>query len=246
MVKFSLFLIILNMLCLALLVPTLIVVKWKNINIVNFIFFLIMTSNNLLGFIFAIFIYFKKYCLDIKKTSSCCFIFWNMVSIPINIAEIICILSFIDKVNYPCKNYKETCTQSNPCTDSSGYNYYYEYYYYRRLTPEYDCKQLPEDFYTGIVTKTESNLAYTTVFLTIFFNIIICVFWYEMLKHHYYEDHYEPCDCSCCCFKKCKKKKVDIKVDIQNTDTNNIKAVPDIDIHPTEPKSKEPIQEKTA
>ena len=143
------------------------------------------------------------------------FFFWIIISILINIAEIVCILISIDNVNYPCKNYIETCTQSNPCSDSSSsYYYVYYYYYYRRLTPEYDCKQLPEDFYTGIVTKAESNLAYTTVFLTLFFKIIICVFLYAMFKHHHYEYDYEPCDCSCsccdcscCCFKKFKEKK---------------------------------------
>ena len=265
MEKYPIFLIIFNSLCLALLIPTLIVVKWKNIHIVNLIFFLIMTSHNLLGLIFAIFIYFKKCCLKIGMTSCCCTAFSTIVGLLINITEIICILIFIDNVNYPCKSSKETCTQSNPCSDSSSY-YYYVYYYYRRLTPEYDCKELPEDFYTGIVTKAESKLAYTTLFLTLFFNFFILAFWSQMLKEHYHEFYYETCDCSCsccdcsysccdcsccdcsfCCFKKFKeKKKVDIKVDIQNTDTNNIKAVPDIDIHPTEPKSKEPIQEKTA
>lgn len=167
-----------------------------------------------------------------------------LISLPINIIEIIFIFIFIDDVNYPCKRYKNNSTQSNSYYDSSGYYYVY-YYYYRRLTPKYNCEELHQDFYIGIVRKAESIFTYITVFFTIFVNIIISLYWYKMFKDHYGYD-YEPCDCSCyCCFKKFKdKKKVDIKVYIQNTDTNNIKAVPDIEIHPTEAKSKEPIQEK--
>ena len=252
--KAALFLIIFYSLGLVLLIPTLIVVKWENLHIVNLIFFLMMTSFNFLGLIFAIFIHFKKYCLDIKNTSICCYIISALVYLSINIAEIICIFIFIDKANYPCKKL-EKCTQSNPCVTDY---YYYTYYYYRRLIPEYDCDKLPEDFYTGIITKKESTLAYITVFFSIFFDIIITVFWYKTADN-YYSYNYEPCDCSSCkcdcsscccafsCFKKSKeKKKVDIKVDIQNTDTNNIKTLPDIEIHPTEAKSKEPIQEKIA
>ena len=63
--------------------------------------------------------------------------------------------------------------------------------------------------------------------------------------------YYRSCDgdCSCCCcIKKIKEeKKVEIKVDnqnIQKTDNNDIKMNTDIEIHPTTPNSKEPIQEK--
>ena len=133
------------------------------------------------------------------------------------------------------------------------------------MTPEYDCDNLPEDFYTGIVTKKEETLGYTSISVALFFNIIISVFWGLLIRYSYYYE-YVSCDCNCpscscsccscrcsdicCCFnKKIKEEKNDanVKVDnnnIKNTDANDIKMNADIEIHPTDPKSKEPIQEK--
>ena len=71
-----------------------------------------------------------------------------------------------------------------------------------------------------------------------------------MFSERDYESCDCNCDCSCCysCIKKIKEeKKVEVKVDdqgIQKTDNNDIKMNTDIEIHPTLPNSKEPIQEK--
>ena len=74
--------------------------------------------------------------------------------------ELLCLFVSIDEANYPCQK------------SSTSDGYYYVYYYYRRLTPEYDCDNLPEDFYTGIVTKKEETLGYTSISVALFFNFI--------------------------------------------------------------------------
>ena len=101
------------------------------------------------------------------------------------------------------------------------------------------------DLYDKLVTK-EETLALVSIILSFIFIIPICVCWHKMFSERDYESCDCNCDCSCCysCIKKIKEeKKVEIKVDnqnIQKTDNNNT----DIEIHPTLPNSKEPIQEK--
>jgi len=246
--------IILNTINLILLSICLLELKWKNLGIENLVFFLIMISFNFLGLIVTIFILLNKCRCDIKNISCCFLVLYILVGYFIFFFGLACLIDSIDEANYPCKK-----------NESDNGGYYYVYYYYRRLTPEYDCDNLPEDFYTGIVTKKEKILGYTSISVAIFFNIIISVFWC-LLRRDSYDYEYVSCDCDCpscscsccscrcsdicCCFnKKIKEEKNDanVKVDnnnIKNTDANDIKMNADIEIHPTDPKSKEPIQEK--
>ena len=250
--------IILNTINIILLSICLSEIKWKNLILVNLIFFYIMISFNILGLVITIFILFKKCRCDLEKTACGVLALYILIGDSIFFAELICLIVSIDKANYPCKKYE----YDNSYT-SDGY--YYVYYYYRRLTPEYDCDNLPEDFYTGIVTKKEETLGYTSISVALFFNIIISILW-GLLRGDRYDYGYVSCDCNCpscscsccscrcsdicCCFnKKIKEEKNDanVKVDnnnIKNTDANDIKMNADIEIHPTDPKSKEPIQEK--
>ena len=245
--------IILNTINLILLSICLLELKWKNLGIENLVFFLIMISFNFLGLIVTIFILLNKCRCDIKNTSCCFLVLYILVGVFIFFFGLVCLFVSIDEANYPCQK------------SSTSDGYYYVYYYYRRLTPEYDCDNLPEDFYTGIVTKKEETLGYTSISVALFFNIIITVFW-GLLRRDSYNYKYVSCDCDCpscscsccscrcsdicCCFnKKIKEEKNDanVKVDnnnIKNTDANDIKMNDDIEIHPTDPKSKEPIQEK--
>ena len=244
--------IILNTINLILLSICLLELKWKNLGIENLVFFLIMISFNFIGLIVTIFILLNKCRCDIKSTSIWFLVLYILVGVFIFLLELLCLFVSIDEANYPCQK-------------SSTSDGYYYVYYYRRLTPEYDCDNLPEDFYTGIVTKKEETLGYTSISVALFFNIIISVFWYLLSRDSYYYE-YVSCDCDCpscscsccscrcsdicCCFnKKIKEEKNDanVKVDnnnIKNTDANDIKMNADIEIHPTDPKSKEPIQEK--
>ena len=245
--------IILNTINLILLSICLLELKWKNLGIENLVFFLIMISFNFIGLIVTIFILLNKCRCDIKSTSCCFLVLYILVGVFISFTGLIALFVTIDEANYPCQK------------SSTSDGYYYVYYYYRRLTPEYDCDNLPEDFYTGIVTKKEETLGYMSISVALFFNIIISVFWGLLIRNSYnYE--YVSCDCDCpscscsccscrcsdicCCFnKKIKEEKNDanVKVDnnnIKNTDANDIKMNADIEIHPTDPKSKEPIQEK--
>ena len=250
--------IILNTINLILLSICLLELKWKNLGIENLVFFLIMISFNFLGLIVTIFIFLNKCRCVIKKTSCCFLVLYILVGVFIFFFGLVFLIVSIDKANYPCQK-----NESDNSSTSGGY--YYVYYYYRRLTPEYDCDNLPEDFYTGIVTKKEETLGYTSISVAIFFNIIISAFW-GLLRRDSYNYEYVSCDCDCpscscsccscrcsdicCCFnKKIKEEKNDanVKVDnnnIKNTDANDIKMNADIEIHPTDPKSKEPIQEK--
>lgn len=248
--------IILNTINLILLSICLLELKWKNLGIENLVFFLIMISFNFLGLIVTIFILLNKCRCDIKSTFICFSVLYILVGVFLFLTGLVCLFASIDKANYPCKKRSTSHT-------SDGY--YYVYYYYRRLTPEYDCDNLPEDFYTGIVTKKEETLGYTSISVALFFNILISGFW-GLLRRDSYNYEYVSCDCDCpscscsccscrcsdicCCFnKKIKEEKNDanVKVDnnnIKNTDANDIKMNADIEIHPTDPKSKEPIQEK--
>ena len=250
--------IILNTINIILLSICLSEIKWKNLILVNLIFFYIMISFNILGLVITVFMLFEKCRCDLEKTACGVLALYILIGDSIFFAELMCLLVNVDKVNYPCKKYE----YDNSYT-SDGY--YYVYYYYRRLTPEYDCDNLPEDFYTGIVTKKEETLGYTSISVALFFNIIITVFWGLLIRYSYVYE-YVSCDCDCpscscsccscrcsdicCCFnKKIKEEKNDanVKVDnnnIKNTDANDIKMNTDIEIHPTDPKSKEPIQEK--
>ena len=250
--------IILNTINIILLSICLLEIKWKNLILVNLIFFYIMISFNILGLVITVFMLFEKCRCDLEKTACGVLALYILIGDSIFFAELMCLLVNIDKVNYPCKKY-----ESDNSSTSGGY--YYVYYYYRRLTPEYDCDNLPEDFYTGIVTKKEETLGYTSISVALFFNIIISVFWGLLIRYSYVYE-YVSCDCDCpscscsccscrcsdicCCFnKKIKEEKNDanVKVDnnnIKNTDANDIKMNADIEIHPTDPKSKEPIQEK--
>jgi len=245
--------IILNTINLILLSICLLELKWKNLGIENLVFFLIIISFNFLGLIVTIFILLNKCRCDIKSTSCCFLVLYILVGDFTSFTELVYLCVSIDEANYPCEK------------SSTSDGYYYVYYYYRRLTPEYDCDNLPEDFYTGIVTKKEKILGYTSISVALFFNIIISVFW-GLLRRDSYNYEYVSCDCDCpscscsycscrcsdicCCFnKKIKEEKNDanVKVDnnnIKNTDANDIKMNADIEIHPTDPKSKEPIQEK--
>ena len=245
--------IILNTINLILLSICLLELKWKNLGIENLVFFLIMISFNFLGLIVTIFILLNKCRCDIKNTSCAFLVSYILVGDFIFLFESVYLFVSIDEANYPCQK------------SSTSDGYYYVYYYYRRLTPEYDCDNLPEDFYTGIVTKKEETLGYTSISVALFFNIIISVFWGLLIRYSYVYE-YVSCDCDCpscscsccscrcsdicCCFnKKIKEEKNDanVKVDnnnIKNTDANDIKMNTDIEIHPTDPKSKEPIQEK--
>ena len=246
-------LIIFNSLNLILLITSLIVIQWKNLWISNLILFLIMASYNFLNLIIVIFILLKKCLCSVERTSLFFLIFTILFSCSINVLEIIFFSVSVDDVNYPC-NKKNDCEN---CSTNGGYYIYY-YYYYRRLTPEYDCDKLPIGFYTGIITKKERIVGFITLPLTIAFNIVSCVFWRLLGIRDSYKYRYESCDChcpscscscSCCCFNKRIKeetKNVDVKVNNKNTDSNDIKMDVDIEIHPTEPKSKEPIQEKIA
>ena len=248
--------IILNTINLILLSICLLELKWKNLGIENLVFFLIMISFNFIGLIVTIFILLKKCRCDIKSTSISFSVLYILFGVVLFLIALVFLCVNIYEVNYPCK-------KSSTSDTSDGY--YYVYYYYRRLTPEYDCDNLPEDFYTGIVTKKEETLGYTSISVALFFNIIISVFWGLLSRDDYYYE-YDSCDCDCpscscsccscrcsdicCCFnKKIKEEKNDanVKVDnnnIKNTDANDIKMNADIEIHPTDPKSKEPIQEK--
>lgn len=248
--------IILNTINLILLSICLLELKWKNLGIENLVFFLIMISFNFIGLIVTIFILLNKCRCDINSTSISFSVLYILFGVVLFLIALVFLCVNIDEVNYPCK-------KSSTSDTSDGY--YYVYYYYRRLTPEYDCDNLPEDFYTGIVTKKEETLGYTSISVALFFNIIISVFW-GLLSRDSNDYEYVSCDCNCpscscsccscrcsdicCCFnKKIKEEKNDanVKVDnnnIKNTDANDIKMNADIEIHPTDPKSKEPIQEK--
>ena len=250
--------IILNTINIILLSICLLEIKWKNLILVNLIFFYIMISFNILGLVITVFMLFEKCRCDLEKTACGVLALYILIGDSIFLAELICLIVSIDKANYPCQK-----NESDNSSTSGGY--YYVYYYYRRLTPEYDCDNLPEDFYTGIVTKKEETLGYTSISVALFFNIIITVFWGLLIRYSYVYE-YVSCDCDCpscscsccscrcsdicCCFnKKIKEEKNDanVKVDnnnIKNTDANDIKMNADIEIHPTDPKSKEPIQEK--
>lgn len=249
MEKNIIILIIFNIINVALIITSLSVIQWKNLHIINLICFLIMAAFDFLNLIIAIFILLKKCCCA-GTTSFWFFCLSSFFYTSVNITELCCFAVFVDKLNYPCK--KEEI--------SSNSNGYYIYYYYRRLTPEYDCDNLPEDYYTGIVTKKERYVGFITLPLSLIFIIVICIFWYLTWKEYNYSCEccycYCPsCSCSysccCCCNKKIKEEKKNAEVNVNNkinqkTDSNNIITNVDIEIHPTEQNSKEPIQEKIA
>ena len=237
-------LIILYIISIIPLIPGVIIIQWKNIHIVTLIFYIIIMSYDSICLIISIFILIKKCCLGCL--SFLILLLNYFIFIGVHISEIVCFVIFIEKVNYPCKKDETGCPPGKEC--------YYYYYYYRRLISdsksEYDCDKLGEKYYTGIITKKEETLALVSIILSFIFIIPIFVCWHKMFSERDYESCDCNCDCSCCysCIKKIKEeKKVEIKVDnqnIQKTDNNDIKMNTDIEIHPTLPNSKEPIQEK--
>ena len=239
-------LIVLDTIILFLSIASLLVIKWKNIVLANIILMLILASLNSISLIIAIFLMIKEFdiCKNCSRThlSILSFLLEILLS-SICLSEIMTFILSSDKVNYPCK---KTPSKSN----TEGKTYYYVYYYYRRMSSDFNCKDLPEDYYTGIVTKKESTVAYTTLFVSLFLSIIACVFRYILMKefHGYYYPSYSPS--SCCCLKSnfcsfcscCGRKKSEKKVVIENNDINNIKTLQGIDIVPTVQESKESVQ----
>lgn len=84
------------------------------------------------------------------------------------------------------------------------------------MSSDFNCKDLPEDYYTGIVTKKECAVAYATLVVSLFLSITACVFWYLLKKELNYDDYPFYSLSTCCCLKSdfcsfcscCKKKEV--------------------------------------
>ena len=240
-------LIVLHFIDLSLFIVGLLVIKWHNILKVNLILFIIFTSMNFLYFFFAIFLFISYHIKSIgecggKKISLFCFIslfliFWT------DFAEICIFASSIDKVNYPCQKEDE----SNGT--GSGYTYHYVYYYYlRRLTSDFDCTDLPEDYYTGIVTKKESKIAYAALVYCLVTIIFKAAFWWA-LRSKIDERRCDcgckyccDCDCKCdCCFSLCHKKE---EVDIKKNEPNNIGNNQRVNVEVAIQNSNETLKEK--
>ena len=244
-VIFQIVLIVLGTIILFLSIASLLVIKWKNLVLGNIILMLILASLNSISLINSIYIMIREF--DIcgncsRKTFAVLSFLLEILVSSFCISELITFLISSEKVNYPCK---KDPLESN----TGGESYYYVYYYYRRMSSDFNCKDLPEDYYTGIVTKKECTIAYTTLGVSLFLSIIACVFWYllifEFILHDYPSYSLSSC---CCCLKSdfcscscCKKKRSEKKVVIGNNDINNIKTLPGIDISPTVQESKEPV-----
>ena len=131
---------------------------------------------------------------------------------------LICIIEFfLFLVDFQKINYP--CRKKVESSGNTEYTYYV--YYYRRLDSDFDCTNLPENYNAWIFTKVETALVFVTViysFILIFFKSII------IDKILSYLD---------------KQREVTI-----HNNAPIVTNIPTVNIETTEPKSKEPIQEK--
>ena len=182
---------------LPLMITSLSVIKWKKLVLGNFILFLLMISLDSICFLIIIFLFIQIF--QSKRFFVICFLL-SILNASICLGEFVTILISIDKVNYPCK----PDINSKNGQDSSSYYYVY---YYRRLSSDFDCKDLPEDYYTGIFSIKESTISYVTIIYSFFALIIQSVFLYKLIYNGDSFSFYFPSICDYCCLGKKRKRK---------------------------------------
>ena len=239
----------------------LLVIKWNNFVKALYILFIIIMSFNSLYLLFAIFLFISHYVKSIEECygkiiSLFCCITICLIFIT-DLVDICWLADSIAKINYPCRKEEETGKSEN------GYNYYYVYYYYlRRLNSDINCTDLPEDYYTGIVTKKESNIAYAALAYSLISDILKLSLWVNLMQkidnyncgYYGYPRHCCDCDCDCCprhccdcdcsCFSSiCHKKK---EVEMKKTEPNDIGNNQRVNVEVAVQNSNEPIKEEKA